>query len=161
MSIIWQKGKIFIKNFQINYKFEYIKINKNVKFINQNRIIECLINSDLLITDFSSVIFDFIIRKKPYILFIPDSEDIDLQKIYSKSYYNIINYLKNYSIFKNRFFKIKDAIDKIIYYINNNFELDIEMRKFYNYINLISGNNNIIKFINYLNNLNQTKNQYI
>ena len=40
-------------------------INKNIKYIDQNQIIECLINSDLIITDFSSVIFDFIFRKKP------------------------------------------------------------------------------------------------
>ena len=58
------------------YKFLFT-INKNIKYTNQNQIIECLNNSDLVITDFSSVIFDFIIRNKPYIIFIPDSEDQD------------------------------------------------------------------------------------
>jgi CDP-glycerol glycerophosphotransferase (TagB/SpsB family) len=124
-------------------------INKNIKYINQNQIIECLINSHLFITDFSSVIFDFIFRKKPYIIFIPDSEDLDLQNIYSKSYYDKINYLKNGSFFENRFIKVKIAVDKIIYYINNNFKLDSEMKDFYQYINLKKGNN-INNFINYL-----------
>ena len=131
---------------------QMFNINKNIKYIDQSQIIECLINSDLVITDFSSVLFDFIYRKKPYIIFIPDSEDLDLQNIYSESYYNKINYLKNGSFFENRFFKIKDTVDKIIYYINNNFELDSKMRKFYNYINLKS-KNNIHNFIQYLKNI--------
>jgi len=97
-----------------NYYSKYLKINKNIKYINQNQIIECLIKSDLIITDFSSVIFDFIIRKKPYIIFIPDSYDLDLKKIYSESYYNKINYLKNCSIFQNIFIKLDDTVDKII-----------------------------------------------
>ena len=92
-------------------------INKNIKYIDQNKIIECLINSDLVITDFSSVIFDFIFRKKPYIIFIPDSEDLDLRNIYSKSYYDKINYLKKGSFFQNVFTKAKIAVDKIIFYI--------------------------------------------
>ena len=50
---------------------------------------------------------------------------------------------------KNRFFNIKDTVDKIIYYINNNFKLDSEMKDFYQYINLKKGNN-IHNFINYL-----------
>ena len=131
----------------------FFNINKNIKYIDQNQIIECLINSDLIITDFSSVIFDFIFRKKPYIIFIPDSEDLDLQNIYSKSYYDKINYLKNGSFFENRFIKVKIAVDKIIYYINNNFELDLKMENFYNYINLKS-KNNINNFIKYLKSLN-------
>ena len=130
------------------YKFLF-NINKNIKYINQNKIFECLNNSDLVITDFSSVIFDFIIRKKPYIIYIPDSEDINLQNIYSDSYYDKIKLLKNGSIFKNRFFKTKDTIDKIIYYINNNFVLEPEMKHFYKYINLNKGKN-IDNFINYL-----------
>jgi CDP-glycerol glycerophosphotransferase (TagB/SpsB family) len=130
------------------YKFLF-NINKNIKYINQNKIFECLNNSDLVITDFSSVIFDFIIRKKPYIIYIPDSEDINLQNIYSDSYYDKIKLLKNGSIFKNRFFKAKDTIDKIIYYINNNFVLEPEMKHFYKYINLNKGKN-IDNFINYL-----------
>jgi len=131
-------------------KYKYLfTINKNIKYTNQNQIIECLNNSDLIITDFSSVIFDFIIRNKPYIIYIPDSRDPDLQNIYSESYYDKINYLKNGSFFKNRFFSIKDTVDKIIYYINNNFKLDSEMKDFYKYINL-KKEKNINNFIKYL-----------
>ena len=157
LNIILKENNITLY-FCLHHMMEKYKllfnINKNIKYIDQNQIIECLINSDLFITDFSSVIFDFIFRKKPYIIFIPDSEDLELQSIYSKSYYDKINYLKNGSFFENRFFKIKNTVDKIIYYINNNFELDSKMHKFYNYINLKS-ENNIQNFIQFLKNLNQ------
>ena len=157
LNIILKENNITLY-FCLHHMMEKYKllfnINKNIKYIDQNQIIECLINSDLFITDFSSVIFDFIFRKKPYIIFIPDFEDLELQSIYSKSYYDKINYLKNGSFFENRFFKIKNTVDKIIYYINNNFELDSKMHKFYNYINLKS-ENNIQNFIQFLKNLNQ------
>lgn len=156
LNIILKDNKITLyfclHHMQEKYK-PFFNINKNINYIDQNQIIECLINSDLIITDFSSVIFDFIFRKKPYIIFIPDSEDLDLQNIYSKSYYDKINYLKNGSFFENRFIKVKIAVDKIIYYINNNFELDLKMENFYNYINL-KGENNINNFIQYLKSLN-------
>lgn len=156
LNIILKDNKITLY-FCLHHMLEKYKpffyINKNIKYIDQNQIIECLINSDLIITDFSSVIFDFIFRKKPYIIFIPDSEDLDLHNIYSKSYYDKINYLKNGSFFENRFIKVKIAVDKIIYYINNNFELDLKMENFYDYINLKS-ENNINNFIQYLKSLN-------
>ena len=34
--------------------------------------------SNLLITDFSSVTFDFIYQRKPIIIYIPDSEDLNI-----------------------------------------------------------------------------------
>ena len=157
LNIVLKDNNITL-HFCLHHMFEKYKplfnINKNIKYIDQNEIIKYLINSDLIITDFSSVIFDFIFRKKPYIIFIPDSEDLDLQNIYSKPYYDKINYLKKGSFFKNRFIKVNKAVDKIIYYINNNFELDLKMTNFYDYINLKS-ENNINNFIQYLKSLNQ------
>ena len=71
LNIILKDNNITLY-FCLHHMFEKYKplfnINKNIKYINQNQIIECLINSDLVITDFSSVIFDFIFRKKPYII---------------------------------------------------------------------------------------------
>ena len=116
LNIILKENNITLY-FCLHHMMEEYKqlfsINKNIKYINQNQIIECLIKSDLIITDFSSVIFDFIIRKKPYIIFIPDSNDLNLKKIYSESYYNKINYLKNGSVFQNIFIKLNDTVDKI------------------------------------------------
>ena len=133
----------------IKYKKSFI-LNKSVKYVNQEMIIECLKQSDLLITDFSSIIFDFMACKKPIILYIPDSEDTNLNKIYTKDYYNTINRFKNGEIhFENTFFEIQKVIKKTIYYINSNFRLDNKLKKFYDKFGL-KGGNNIKKFINYL-----------
>ena len=132
-----------------NYK-NLFKKKEYIKYINQENIIECLSKSDLLVTDFSSIIFDIIVRYKPYILYIPDSEEKNLKKLYSETYFDIINGLKNGSIyFENKFFNIYDVVKKIIYYINNNFQLESKLKMFYNSFNLEGGKNtkNIINFL--------------
>ena len=57
---------------------EYQLFFKNIKylrFIKENEISECLVKTSLVVTDFSSIVFDIIYRKKPYIIFIPDAND--------------------------------------------------------------------------------------
>ena len=128
---------------------EGMKSNK-IYFIEQNEISDCLTKTNLLISDFSSVIFDMIYQKKPYIIYIPDSEDQDIKNLYIQGYYDIINGLKNGSIyFENKFFNIKETINKIIYYINNNFLIDSNLSKFYESFKL-NCKNNTKNFINYL-----------
>lgn len=128
---------------------EGMKSNK-IYFIEQNEISDCLTKTNLLISDFSSVIFDMIYQKKPYIIYIPDSEDQDIKNLYIQGYYDIINGLKNGSIyFENKFFNIKETINKIIYYINNNFLIDSNLSKFYESFEL-NCKNNTKNFINYL-----------
>ena len=91
--------------------------NKNVKFIKQNQIFRCITRSSLLVTDFSSIIFEFIYQKKPYIMFIPDSEDLNIEQYYISNYYKLIKDLKEDRIgFMNKFFDINDVVEKIIYY---------------------------------------------
>ena len=133
------------KKFKMNLKYY-----PNIIQVNQNRISELLKNSKLLITDFSSIVFDFIYQNKPFILYIPDLEEPFLQDIYINQYYDIINGLKNGSIyFENKYFKITEAIKTIIIYINNNFTLEKNLIHFYNYLNL-NCRNNTINLINYL-----------
>ena len=109
-----------------------INSNKNIKYINQENIISCLINSSLIISDFSSVIFDLIYQNKPFIIFIPDSEDKNIRELYTEEYFDVINGLKNGSIyFENKYFSIERAINKIIYYIKNNFKIENKLKKFY------------------------------
>ena len=130
------------------------QINPFIIYIEQEEIIECLINSKLIITDFSSIIFDIIVRKKPYIMFIPDSDETNLNNIYTINYYNLINDLKKGNInFENKFFNLEGVITKIIYYINNKFELEPKLKKFYESFQL-EPSNNTQNFINYLINLN-------
>ena len=109
--------------------------------------------ANLIITDFSSVIFDFIYQKKPVIIYLPDSNDINIKKSYTAEYYDVINGLKNDSIFfENKFLNIKDTVKKVIYYINNNFRIEKKLEIFYNNFEF-KGENRINKLINYINDL--------
>ena len=125
----------------------------NAKYVNQEDILTCLMKCNLIVSDFSSVIFDLMYRNKPFIIFIPDSEDENITQLYDDDYINIINSLKNDSIkFENKFFNSKSAIKKIIYYIENNFQLDLKLKILYKKFNL-KYTNSINHFINYLKNL--------
>ena len=119
-----------------------LKNNQNIKEVSQNNISECLKNSKLLITDFSSIIFDFIQQHKPFLLYVPDSEDPFIKDIYSEEYYNILKGLKNDSLyFINKYFNLREAIDKIIDYINKNFTLEKKLLNFNKSFNLTCANN--------------------
>ena len=134
------------------YKRELLK-NEYIKFVENKEISECLTKTSLVVTDFSSVIFDLIYKRKPFILYIPDANDPKIEDNYVRKYYELIQSLKNGTIeFENKYFDIKGAINKIIYYINNNFCLDQKLKKFYDNLG-IKSDININKFIDYLINL--------
>ena len=107
----------------------------------------------MLVTDFSSIIFEFIYQNKPFVMFIPDSEDPTINKLYNWEYIKLIKDLKGGLIdFRNIFFSINQIVNKIEYYINNDFKVEENLNEFYESFNLTCGNNTI-KFINYLENL--------
>ena len=155
------------KNIELDFTFHrnlnnkyYLKFKKNLKthkllkLINQNEISECIYKSSLVITDFSSIIFDFIYMRKPYIIYIPDAEDSNIEDIYTIEYYKTIMSFKN-GVFKfeNTYLDIENVINKILFYINNNFNLEPKLEEFYNSFGL-KKENNTNKFINYLLNIN-------
>ena len=94
-----------------------IKFNEdNIRIIEQNRISTLLKNSSLIITDFSSILFDAIVQRKPLILFIPDGLDPNLEDIYVNEYCQTIRNIKNGIIYLYEvFLDLKKAINKIIY----------------------------------------------
>ena len=127
--------------------------NTNIRFISQNEISILLKNSSLIITDFSAILFDAVIQRKPLILFIPDGLDPNLQEIYSKDYYETITKIKNGVIYLFEvFLEISQAVNKILYYIKNGFSLEEEKLKFYKQFNL-RNIDNTKTFIKYLKNL--------
>ena len=130
-----------------------INNDTNIRFIDQNEISKLLKNSSLIITDFSSILFDAIVQRKPLILFIPDGLDPKLQDIYVKEYFETILRIKNSDIYLGEvFFDLNKVIDKIIYYIKNNFVVEKKKLEFYKKFNLKNyGNTN--KFINYIRKL--------
>lgn len=138
-----------------NYKrhINIFKKYKYLKFIDEKEISKCLAETSLVISDFSSIIFDSIYKGKPFVIYIPDANDPNIKKIYSKRYFELINSMKNGTIeFKNIYFNIIDTINKILYYINNNFLLDEELKNFYISLELKKEKENINNFMNYLKN---------
>ena len=131
----------------VKYKYKIEDI-KYIKFIKVNNIMNYIEKSNLFITDFSSIIFDFIYQKKPYIIYIPDSNDN-----YKNNYCDLIQSMKNDTIkFENKFFNIDSVINKILFYLNNNFNLEDKLKIFYDSLNLTK-NNNIYEFIKYIKNI--------
>ena len=130
-----------------------IKTNTNIRYINQNDISYLLKNSSLIITDFSAIMFDAIIQKKPLILYIPDALDTNLKDKYLFDYYETIMKIKKGMIYLYEiFFDLNDVINKIIYYIVNDFALEKEKLKYYNEFKFKNkGNTN--KFLRYIKNL--------
>ena len=62
--------------------------------------------------------------------------------------------MKNGTIkFENQFFNIDSVINKILFYLSNNFNLEDKLKIFYDSLNLTK-NNNIYEFIKYIKNIN-------
>ena len=77
----------------MKYKNEFI-IKNHIEYVEENYIAECLSKTNLIVTDFSSIIFDIIYRRKPYIIYIPDANDPIIKNIYS--FYSYIIYFLFY-----------------------------------------------------------------
>jgi CDP-glycerol glycerophosphotransferase (TagB/SpsB family) len=141
----------FTLHHKLNQFKEIFLLNKNIKFIEENDVFECLSKTNLVISDFSSIIFDIMYRRKPYIIYIPDLYDPEIKLRYDDNYYQLIESFKNGTIiFENKMFTVEQAVNKIKYYIQNNFRLDSRLELFYDSFDLKIGNNTN-KFISYLN----------
>ena len=134
-------------------QYKKIQHDNNFVFINQREISEALRKIDLIITDFSSVVFDIMYRNKPFIIYFPDLDEPNIDIIYSKSYRNVIKKMKNNKFgFKNVCFNINETIQKIIYYIKTNFTVENDLKSFYDTF-IPKRGLSIPKFIRYLKKL--------
>lgn len=101
------------------YWNEFKSISKNIKFLNlKHDIQEIFKSSSLLITDFSSVFFDFAYMKKPIIYFQFDREE-----------YRNSGYFEGYFSYERDGFgpiteNIKDTVNKIKEYISNDYKVE-------------------------------------
>ena len=117
------------------YANKFKKI-QNIKYIDEKDIAECLSKTNLVITDFSSIIFDMIFRRKPYIIYIPDANDPNIKNIYDSINYDVIkNFTTNDFKFENIYFDVDSTVSKINYYIENGFKLDSKLTIFYKEFN--------------------------
>ena len=127
-----------------------LRNNSNIKVIEQNDISECLSKTNLVVSDFSSIIFDLMYRNKPFIIYVPDSNDPEIPDLYYKDYIQLIKKM-NEGAFKvaNKCNTVEETVKKIIYYVKNKFKIDANLKTYFDYFNFKQGNN-IDKFINYL-----------
>ena len=141
--------RLIEKKYLNKYK-SFTKGKKYMKFIDQNQINECIAKTGLVITDFSSIIFDFMYRRKPFIIYIPDENDPLNQDIYTNDYFSLIESMKNKTIkFENKCSSIKEVVKKISFYIKNGFTLDRKLDEFCDSFQF-KFDNSIQKFINYI-----------
>ena len=140
----------FALHHKLNKYKNIFALNSHIHYIEDNEISECLSKTNLIVTDYSSIVFDIIYRKKPYIIFIPDAQDPNIINNYSERCYKVIkNFTNNDFDFKNVYFDINSTINKINDYIKNSFCLDSELKKFYDDFHF-NQNENLDDFINYI-----------
>ena len=89
-------------------------------------------------------------RGKPFIIFVPDTDDPEIEKSYTDDYIRLISRMKyNEFNFENICYNVEETVEKIIYYIKHNFNLEKSLKKFYDTFDFEYGNNTN-KFIEYL-----------
>ncbi|MCW1359913.1 CDP-glycerol glycerophosphotransferase family protein [Campylobacter jejuni] len=97
-----------------------------LKPINQSKLSEVKNKASLLITDYSSMAFDFMVKDKPVVFYRVDQDELCLDEE-SRRNSECAEKLNDqiYNIFYNK----KDVVDKCIYYFNNNFTLEDEFKE--------------------------------
>ncbi len=107
-------------------KINCVPNNPNIEIIDTGNISQYIRECDCLITDLSSVAFDFLFQGKPVILYVLDLGCPHLSRCERESL-DKFKY-KKYLI-PNVVFTEQDAINKIKYYVQNNFELEPDVQK--------------------------------
>ena len=137
-------------DYQKKYRQKLSKY-ENVKVLKPGALSECLSKTNLVITDFSSIIFDLMYRDKPFIIYLPDGDDPLIDQLYTPDYIDLIKRMNNREFnISNVCNTVEETVDKIIYYIKNKYQIDEELKKFFDYIGLKHEGSEIQKFINYL-----------
>lgn len=101
-------------------------IYKYSKILNQSNLEHCIERCSLFITDFSSLSFDFMFQNKPVLFYSIDKNDNNtiIEKRFMKEANDTI-YFGNYFSNQNL------LINKIKYYINNNFNIGNDLQHKY------------------------------
>ena len=111
----------FIKNKPEN--FDYSKDDFYIDLSNEREINDLLFITDILITDYSSVIFEYSFFKKPVIFYTPDFDEYIANRDF---YYKFDKY--NYGLRANNM----DELIEALHAHNNNVKLD-KIDEFYDY----------------------------
>ena len=133
---------------------EKLRGNKYIRPLPQSSLSECLSKTNLVVTDFSSIMFDLMYRNKPFVIYLPDADDPLIDQLYTLDYINLIRRMNKREFdIANICNNVEETVDKIIFYIKNKFTIDSELKKFFDYIGIKREGSNIQKFIDYLTDL--------
>lgn len=134
----YQKNNIQIA-FASHHQLAHLPIIKNpiIPVPTQN-ISEYVKKADLLITDYSSLAFDFFYQEKPVLFFNPDSGD-DL--LSSKDIFDRENFPSKKNFIPNTCDSIDHLFKEIDRYVKNNFNLEEEHKKTISQFFYSKGNN--------------------
>jgi len=106
-----------------------LNVTENVEVISCNEISYYIKHCQCLITDFSSVAFDFMFQNKPVLFYILDYQDRavgyhdreDLDRFAFKRY-----------LLPDVFFSEEEVLERLKYYVERNFKIDKETKQIYN-----------------------------
>lgn len=104
----------------------------NIKLVSNDDISRCIMESDMLITDYSSIFMDFFFQNKPAIFYRFDEDDENLETGDKADFASAA--LQTRRVF-NVFYDTEDVFDRLEYYIQHHFRPDedeqIKMEKFF------------------------------
>lgn len=98
----------------------------NIEFVSTTNISKMIGKTDLLITDYSSICFDFMYLNTPVIFYKFDGEVKYSDKRDNESFLSAQEEDKN---LYNCFYTLDEVVEKINYYIQHNFELESENKE--------------------------------
>ena len=143
-----------------NFKFQFILHPEMHKYVNEflkyeNDVIKIIVDaninytdifnkSKLLITDYSSVFFDFSYLHKPIIYYMFDKSDF-FNKHYNAGYFDYER-----DGFGDVIIKTEDVIDKVKYYLDNNFKMESKYKERVDNTFMFKDKNNSKRIIDYL-----------
>ncbi len=114
-----------LTNQGIDFKIE----NENISIVDTSEVSKYIKECSCLVTDFSSVAFDFMYQNKPILCYLMDRFDPNLSEI-DKPDLKKFDY-KQY-VFPNIYFEQEDIINKIKLYVENDFNIEPEVQEKYN-----------------------------
>ena len=95
----------------------------NINLIDTANISQAIQNSSMLITDYSSVSWDFMYQDKPVIFYRFDKDELYLDDIDQQA---CIGAMQEDNKLYNCLYAEKDVLNKVEYYLSHNFELEPE-----------------------------------
>ncbi len=115
--------------FKANSNISLLIKHKNIEIVSPHNISQYIKKSSILLTDLSSVAFDFMFQNKPVIFYGLDRGDALLEK---KQFIDLELLKQREKIFPNIFFNEHEVINKLKYYVNRDFTLEKEISDIYN-----------------------------